>query len=296
LIIRVARRRRYAVIDRAALNDPQISFKAKGILAYLLDKKDDWNIDRDALAEVGPDGVTAIRSGLKELTEAGYLRRQTVRQDNGRLVTESWLYETPPEDGNPPAVPVAENPPAVEDAAGGAKTDQRLNRPAVNPPANRTKTITESLFNCPNNFAAFWEQYPPRSGKKLGQPEAENAWHRMTEAEREIALRGVVHYRAACSQQLAIAKDAHNWLSKKAYLDWQTPARPDPKPGEIGVPRFPVYTPEDLAHIESLAADETPGTSRTEDEVTRAQQLRKQLTPGPPEEQERRRRLEHVTG
>ncbi len=126
-------------------------------------------------------------------------------------------------------------------------------------------------------FEQFWETYPTRHGKKVDKAKAENQWDRISQAESELSVRAVENYRVSCSQGLAIAKDAHRWLRDKNWLDWQTPARPDPKPGEV-VPRFPVYTPEDRAHIEGLAADGAAGPTRTEDEVARARELTRQLS------------------
>jgi hypothetical protein len=62
-------------IDNRLLNDPEISFQAKGLICYLLSKTNDWKAIAEQLANVGPDGMGVVRSALKELQEHGYARR-----------------------------------------------------------------------------------------------------------------------------------------------------------------------------------------------------------------------------
>jgi hypothetical protein len=86
----------YAQISNAMLEDPELSFKAKGILSYLLSRCDEWDVYQSQLAELGPDGGSAVRSGIEELMEAGYLNRKKRRNDDGTF--EEWEYivrETP---------------------------------------------------------------------------------------------------------------------------------------------------------------------------------------------------------
>ncbi|QGJ92855.1 helix-turn-helix DNA binding domain protein [Arthrobacter phage Pureglobe5] len=65
----------FAQIHNAALADGRLSFKARGILAYLLSRPPGWKTSADRLAQSGVDGERAIKSGLKELEEFGYLTR-----------------------------------------------------------------------------------------------------------------------------------------------------------------------------------------------------------------------------
>jgi hypothetical protein len=126
-IIRVVRRNRYTAIDRRPINDSRLSFRARGVLVWLLDKPDDWQITRESLARETPEGEDAMRSVLKELRDCGYLVRQTVRNKEGRTVTESCLYEVPPKGGNHPVDHWVENRPVENRPV--------VNRPAVNHPA-----------------------------------------------------------------------------------------------------------------------------------------------------------------
>ena len=72
-IIRVVKNENpFAQIDKAPLEDPKLSFKAKGILAYLLSKPDDWKLQVADLENHSNDGERSIYSGIKELRQNGY--------------------------------------------------------------------------------------------------------------------------------------------------------------------------------------------------------------------------------
>ncbi len=49
-IIRVEKNRNYSVINNTGLRDERLSWKAKGILAYILTLPDDWVFYREELA------------------------------------------------------------------------------------------------------------------------------------------------------------------------------------------------------------------------------------------------------
>lgn len=62
-----------AQIHTAALADGTLSFKARGILAYLLSLPAGTDISPERITRSGTDGERAVKSGLKELQDAGYL-------------------------------------------------------------------------------------------------------------------------------------------------------------------------------------------------------------------------------
>jgi uncharacterized phage protein (TIGR02220 family) len=99
-IIRVkkAQRKPYVILDTTALNDARLSFRAKGLHTYLMAKPDDWQIFIQQLEHASAkDGRDAVRAALKELIDAGYLKRKR-QQDSktGKMAGwESTVYETP---------------------------------------------------------------------------------------------------------------------------------------------------------------------------------------------------------
>ena len=85
----------YVMIDRRPIENPKLSFKAKGILAYALSRPDGWEFNLADLKNHCTDGRDAIRAGLTELREAGHLEytqeRKSGKFSNGRIL----VYEIP---------------------------------------------------------------------------------------------------------------------------------------------------------------------------------------------------------
>lgn len=77
------------------LNDSRLSWEARGLLAYLLSKPDNWRVSRDALASQGPAGRDKIGRILKELKEIGYLQIDQRRDENGQFIYENIIRESP---------------------------------------------------------------------------------------------------------------------------------------------------------------------------------------------------------
>lgn len=71
----------FAQIHNAALADGRLSFKARGILAFLLSRPPGWKTSAEKLAKSGIDGERAVKSGLKELEAHGYLKRTRTHAD-----------------------------------------------------------------------------------------------------------------------------------------------------------------------------------------------------------------------
>jgi len=80
------------------LHDPRISWKAKGILCFLMLNSARINdAPFEYLAKEGSDGDVSIRSGLTELEKSGYLLRLRYRDRKTKNLQGSfWIYTTNP--------------------------------------------------------------------------------------------------------------------------------------------------------------------------------------------------------
>lgn len=96
-IIRTSKRENpYVMIDKYGLNDERLSWKAKGLLAYLLSKPDDWQVYESDLIKRAADGRDSVRTGLRELEKFGYLSRRQIRGENGSFGHMEYIvYERP---------------------------------------------------------------------------------------------------------------------------------------------------------------------------------------------------------
>lgn len=135
-IIRVSKRDRFVVMDKTGLEDPRLTFKATGILAYLLSKPDDWTISYRDLEKRKIEGKTAVLAALRELERNGYLKRER-KHIGGRWAWEQVLYEAPlnaPKTG------------ALTSIKNGAPKTGTLTEEGLNEGSNAPKTQTQGGF------------------------------------------------------------------------------------------------------------------------------------------------------
>jgi len=88
----------YLIMNKSGLQDKNLSWKAKGILAYLLSLPDDWRIYESEITQHSADGIKGTSSGIKELIKAGYIKRETIRSKEGHFKGyEYQVFEVPTE-------------------------------------------------------------------------------------------------------------------------------------------------------------------------------------------------------
>ncbi|WP_346905943.1 helix-turn-helix domain-containing protein [Clostridium sp.] len=89
----------YVMLNKTALNDNNLSFKAKGIFAYLMSKPDDWACQVEDLQKHAADGRDSVKAGLRELREHGYIIKRPIKNELGRIdYWEETIFETPQEE------------------------------------------------------------------------------------------------------------------------------------------------------------------------------------------------------
>lgn len=116
--------------DREACNDERLSFKARGLLAWLLDKKEGWITSVERVAQASPEGAYAVRSALKELEALGYLDRTRTRGDEGKWVA-AWTVHDAPDHARKPRMVQREN---------------RARKPRTTPLITETENKTEKTL------------------------------------------------------------------------------------------------------------------------------------------------------
>lgn len=179
--------KRFTTIDNGVLNDTSLSWKAKGLFAYLWSKPDDWDFYEIEIAKHSSDGRSSLRAGIKELEGRGYLTRSRQRSTDGKLGGTDWILSENPMQKKPMYDdPMFQNrtydnqtllntnntntdltkdlqtntplPPK------GGERAEPVGLPFGAPPADqKTQKATSELED---SFEELWKDYPRKAGKK----------------------------------------------------------------------------------------------------------------------------------
>jgi len=173
-IIRLQKRfNPFVQIDHRPLNDERLSWKAKGLLAYLLSKPADWQIMMEDLINRSTDGRDSVQAAMRELRDAGYAKLDTI-QENGVIGGKQWTITELPshlftEERREPAFPAVgdelpingfshcrENPQSAFPTVGKSTTTNKEGD------TNKEKTNTDEVVE------EIYQAYP----RKVAKPDA----------------------------------------------------------------------------------------------------------------------------
>lgn len=84
----------YVILNKSFLEDPLISLKLKGFLAYCLAKPDDWKFRIRQLASVLKEGKDALYAIVDEGVEHGYIKREDQKKGGKFHSTNYAVHET----------------------------------------------------------------------------------------------------------------------------------------------------------------------------------------------------------
>lgn len=94
-ILRKSKPNRFTSISNSLLQDGNLSFEARGLLAYLLSKPDDWQCSTYQIEQEGGLGKEKRRRIMLEAEKAGYLTFVQHRDERGRFASEFLIHESP---------------------------------------------------------------------------------------------------------------------------------------------------------------------------------------------------------
>lgn len=268
-VFRVEKNHSYTVMANHHLRDERLSLKSKGLLSLILSLPDDWRISIEGMTQFSADGKDAIRSAIRELTDAGYITRAQTHSEAGTFSGYDYIvHETPaaspssgfptmekpttenPTTENPTTEnPTTENPtlrnteelstdipPIVphegEDSLSLAALDSSLGEGADEAKPKRKRRATKSAPDYrPDTFARFWAAYP-RGEDKQG---AIAAWDELKpdDATLQAMSRALVRQKASEEWQRGIGIPyAVRWLRRRRWEDEiKAPAPPSESAG-----------------------------------------------------------------
>lgn len=169
---RVSKDKNYTTINNTGLRDERLTWKAKGILAYILSLPDDWVFYMEEVATHSKDKLDSLKSGIKELKEHGYVKRYPVKNEKGKIARwEMIIYEVP--QGEYPLVenPQMEKPlvdkPLVENPLLLSTKELSTNKPNTDKQNNTTSPSNEEDNQSPIPYEDIVSYLNEKAGKSF---------------------------------------------------------------------------------------------------------------------------------
>ena len=90
----------YTILDNTFIKDTNLSWKAKGVMTYLLSLPDDWELHISELQNHATDGRESLQKVLRELVEKGYLIKEQTRNEKGVFQSNKFIIVEKPSTEN----------------------------------------------------------------------------------------------------------------------------------------------------------------------------------------------------
>lgn len=85
----------FTTVPNELLNNPDISLRAKGLYAYINSKPDAWEFSAERISKDQIEGVSSVKTSLRELEKHGYLKRVLVKENGFFKGYDYNIYDYP---------------------------------------------------------------------------------------------------------------------------------------------------------------------------------------------------------
>lgn len=164
--IRHKKKQNFTTLDNTVVKDDSLTWKARGIFAYLWALPDDWDFYMNEVAKHSKDGKTALQSGIKELEEHGYLQRKMEHDKDGKMTSMVWELSDTAE--------YCQSANRSDGKTVKQKTRLTVNQPLLNKnitkeknKLNKEDTNNNNQTSLIDRFSELWKLYPKKQGKQV---------------------------------------------------------------------------------------------------------------------------------
>ena len=240
IVIRAGRRKGFTTVFRSAAQDKRLSLKARGLFLLMQSLPDGWRYTVSGLAALAGTGKDQIRSGLKELTDVGYLVKEQSHDPGGKFSGNIYILQE--------ESPLSENPTTVQKSAAPLSGKPSTGKPSTEKPSTENPTLINNIYTnydkkppiVPQGtesemlFERFWSAYPRRQYKDR----ARKAWAKLGP---DLALCRRMSEALAIQKRSAQWTEAGGkyiphpatWLNGRCWEDDPGPMAAPPNPQEI---------------------------------------------------------------
>lgn len=209
----------YTRILNSTLRDARLSFKARGILTFMLGQPKNWETRIGWIEEQTSEGRESIRSAFLELEKFGYLTREVRRDSSGLHLGYLWRwYEVPVTASGNPSPGNHRQAATRQPSRTKEIPEQRKEEEGHPPPPSRVATPPRNPNSItPKQLKDLWETTCPSFGKlseitaaRLKSAKARGTPQRLAEVFAMVEASDLLTGRSP-------TKEYPNW---KASFDW----------------------------------------------------------------------------
>ena len=233
-IVRVNHNENYTVMSNCHLRDQRLSLKAIGLLSKVLSLPPAWDYTIEGLAAICRDGVTAVKSALKELKDCGYLVVKKLMPNetkSGRIEYEYDFYEQPQEKQEVEKQGVENLPVEIQEVENPLQlnTDLLSKEELSKEVSSKHYKELNAAFTeatCREEFENLWSLYPNKKGKTNALKDYIKA--RKDGASFDDVLSGVYRYVEYINLEKIpdrYIKHGSTWFHQKCWEDDYTTKR-----------------------------------------------------------------------
>jgi len=212
---------RFVQVRNEWVRDARLSLKAMGLLVYLHSHEDGYELSTAQIIRDHTDGKDAVRAGLAELEEFGYLTRVRER-DGGRWGETDYVLADPFDtDGRIIRQSPAADRRIIHQSGFSAPEKPRREIRPIEDNRENTKAPSEplsagqlALVPPHDPFDDFWKVYP----KKVGKKDAQRAWIKAIRSADPARIIEVAS-RYPWNPERRYIKDPATWLNKGCWED-----------------------------------------------------------------------------
>lgn len=160
-VVRVNHNTNYTVMSNHHLRNMNLSLKAIGLLSKILSLPPDWDYTIEGLTAICKDGVSAVKSALKELKDEGYLVVTKMMPDktkSGRIEYVYDIYEQPYKKQDIEKQDIEILPVEIQEV----ENHLQLNKDKLNKD-QLSKDVLKTDYK--EEFENLWKLYPNKKGK-----------------------------------------------------------------------------------------------------------------------------------
>ena len=225
---RVAPKDNFTIIDNRTF-EYGLSIESVGLLCWILSKPPDWVFYKSHIGKVFNMGKDKINRIYDELRDKGFMyEADMIRAEDGTFTGKAYLFYSTPQSNHcgksameekPSTVkPLTDNPPLISTNSSNTNNtntldvEQLILNKGKSSARHRKVPAPVDL----EQFNAFYAQYP----RKEGRLKAEEAWGRLTDAERLMALQTVSLYAlTVVGKEKGFIAHPTTWLNQKRFND-----------------------------------------------------------------------------